>query len=151
MTHLKCLVFLQPPDDFHSNVEVAGCFCEWEDKILLLKRHPDKPQGNTWGVPAGKLEKNETPRMAVIREVQEEVGLDIEDDSLEFLGVLYCRLPHVDYGYHMYRKRFEEFPDVNLDFESHLEMNWVTLEEALKMPLIAGGVEAINFYNRLHR
>jgi len=63
-----------PLKNFHPSIEVAGCYCEYEDKILLLKRTPHKHQGDTWGIPGGKLDEGETPQIAVIREVFEEVG-----------------------------------------------------------------------------
>jgi 8-oxo-dGTP pyrophosphatase MutT (NUDIX family) len=97
-------------------------------------------------VPGGKIEKEETPRMAVIREVWEEAGIDMNDEGLEEVGKLYCKLPHVEYVYHMFRKRFSEIPEVNLGLEEHLEMKWVTFEEALQLPLIAGGLEALKYY-----
>lgn len=145
---IKYSVFAEPPDDFNPTVEVASCYIEWTDKILLLKRHPQKPQGNTWGVPGGKMEKNENPKMAVIREIQEEVGINIDDNDLQKIGRLYCRLPHVDYVYHMFRKKLKALPDINLELEEHLEMRWVTIEEALKLPLIAGGTEALNYFKQ---
>lgn len=141
-------IFTHPPKDFNPTVEAAGCYCEFEDKILLLKRHPDRPQGNTWGVPGGKLEKGEDPRAAVIREIREEVGLDIADDGLVEIGRLYVRLPYVDYVFHLFRKRFLARPDIVLELKEHLEAKWVTISEALQLPLISGGKEALEYYGR---
>ena len=143
---MKYTIYSQPPPDFHPTVEVASCYCSYENKILLLKRHPRKPQGDTWGVPAGKLEKRETPRMAVVREIHEEVGLEIDDEHLKEIGKLYVRLPHVDYIYHMFSRHFLTQPSIKLELEEHMESLWVTMEEALRMPLIAGGKEALQYY-----
>lgn len=145
---MKYSIFNEPPTDFNPTVEVASCYCECEDKILLLKRHPNRPQGNTWGVPAGKLEKGEDPRTAVIREVKEEVGLEINDQGLEKIGTQYIRLPHVDYVYHMFRIRFVNFPEIKLGMDEHLESKWLTIPEILEMPLITGGGDALNFYRK---
>lgn len=143
---MKCLIFTEPPKDFLPTLEVAGCYCEHENHLLFLKRHPLRPQGNTWGVPGGKLEIGETPRAAVIREIFEEVGLDIDDDGLVSVGFLYARLPHVDYIYHMFRKQFLAMPNINLALEEHLEAKWLTIPEVLQLPLIAGGSHALNYY-----
>lgn len=143
---MQCLVYIEPPHGFSPSVQVASCHCEWAGKILLLKRHPLKAQGDTWGVPGGKLEKSETPRAAVVREIQEEIGLNIDDEGLELLGKLYCRHPHVDFVYHMFRKVFLNQPSISLSFEEHLESKWVTMQEALRMPLIAGGADALKIY-----
>ena len=143
---MKYSVYIKKPDDFTSTREAAGCYCEWQDKILLLKRNSDKEQGNTWGIPGGKIDFGENARMAVIREVSEEVALYIDDEGLLELGKLYCRLPHVDYIFHVFRKRFFEQPNIILGLDEHCEARWVTPTEALQLPLIAGGIEALEFY-----
>jgi len=143
---MKYQIFTTPPQDFNMAAEAAGCFCEYEDKLLYLKRHPDSPQGNTWALPAGKLEKGEVPREAVVREVKEETGLDIDDDKLESIGKLYVRLPHVDYIFHMFHKRFDTLPTLTLGLEESLEAKWVTCSEVLLLPLIAGGYEVLNHF-----
>lgn len=141
-------VFTERPKGFNPAVEAAGCYCYCQGKLLFLKRHPEKSQGNTWGVPGGKIEKTENPRMAVIREIHEEVGLNIDDDNLEIIGQIYCRLPHMDYVYYLFKRSFNDLPTINLALEEHIESRWVTIDEALALPLIAGGVEALNCYNQ---
>jgi 8-oxo-dGTP diphosphatase len=143
----KCLVFEIAPPDFSATVEAAGCYCQWGDKILLMRRHEQKPQGQTWGVPGGKLEVDETPRLAVIREVQEEAGLDIGEGLVE-IGKLYVRLHAVDYIFYLFCKRFESEPHLKLKLDEHDEFKWVTCDEAFHLPLISGGKEALAFYSR---
>lgn len=141
-------VFKEKPENFQVHFEASGCFCYSGKKILFLRRNPEKPQGNTWGVPGGKLEKNETPKMAVIREVYEEVGLNINDERLEIIDKIYCKLPDMNFTYHMFRVEFEVIPEIDLCFEEHVEFTWVTAEEALSLPLIAGGEEALSYYTQ---
>jgi 8-oxo-dGTP diphosphatase len=136
-------ISFKPPKDFHPTVEVAGCFCMYKEKFLLVKRRPGKPQPNTWGLPAGKLEKGENPRSAAVREVYEEVGIRIAPEDLQEVGEHYIRLEGIDYVFHTYYKRFEKSPRVRLETEAHLEARWVTVDEALRLPLIIGGKEVI--------
>jgi 8-oxo-dGTP pyrophosphatase MutT (NUDIX family) len=143
---MNYILYFDPPKDFHPTVHVAGCFCEWEDKILYLKRHTEKPQGDTWGLPAGKLEKGEDPRMAAVREVQEEVGIQLKPDDLQEVVKLYIRLDNVDYVFTAFRVRLLRMPKVQLDLDAHVEARWVTVEEALKLPLILGGKEILQAY-----
>ena len=145
----NCLVFTEPPKDFSPKVEVAGCLCEFEDKVLMMKRHPDRPQGETWGSPAGKLEAGENPRTAVVREVYEETGLKIDDYRLEEVAIFYARLPHIDYIYHSYRTSFEKLPELFLGLDEHTEARWVTIEEAKTLPLIGGGLSLLIHYEKL--
>ncbi len=141
-------LFLTPPPDFCPRVWVAGCYCEFEDKILILKRSPHKLQGDTWGIPGGKLDEGETPRTAVIREVFEEVGIRINEDKLEEIDEMYIRGPQMDYIFYRFRVRFVTLPVIDLSLDEHVEAAWLTIEEAIKLPLIYGGVEALLSYQK---
>lgn len=143
------IVFFEPPSDFQSKVSVAGCYCEFDDKILLLKRTPHKLQGDTWGIPGGKLDEGETPRMAAVREVFEEVGISLQEENLEEIDTLYIRGTLMDYTFYRFRTRFAILPDINLNLEEHLEAVWITIEEALTYPLIYGGKEALLSYREI--
>ena len=133
------------PEDFHPVLEAAGCYCVYQDKFLILKRAPHKAYGNTWGVPGGKLEKGETHRDAVIREVFEEVGIAIGGDDLTHFAMLYNKEP-VHYIFHLYRKNFSALPQLALNLNEHVEAQWVTIEEASRLPLIIGGREALQCF-----
>lgn len=139
--------FFDPPNDFHPLQEAGGCYCEYENKVLFLKRHPNKPQGNTWGIPGGKLNAGETPRQGTVREVFEEVGIPIHPDDLEDIGPLYVR-SSCDYVFHRFRNRFITLPRIQLGLTEHTEIRWLTISEALTFPLMAGGVDALKDYQR---
>lgn len=55
----------------------AGGVIEQDGKILLLKR-THAPFADCWNLPAGYVEADESPAQAVVREVYEEVGLQVE-------------------------------------------------------------------------
>ncbi len=139
-------VFLKPPTSFNPTMEAAGCYCTYSDKCLLVKRQPFKSQGNKWGVPGGKLEQNESPLMAVIREIREEVGLDLSFDRVFKIKTLYIRLPPIDYIFHMFYTQLTDFPSIELDLSENQEARWSTLQEALRLPLVAAGKEALLYY-----
>jgi len=80
-------VFTSAPSDFNARFQVAALYYFHKDQILFIRRHPNKPEGGTWGLPAGKIEKDEKPINAVLREAFEEVGLLI--DRAEAVGILY--------------------------------------------------------------
>lgn len=50
-----------------------------ENKVLIAKRHQHLHQGGKWEFPGGKIEKNEEPKEALIRELKEEVDLNVND------------------------------------------------------------------------
>lgn len=46
--------------------------------ILIAKRATDKKFGGLWEFPGGKMEINESPAEAIIREIREELGVTVE-------------------------------------------------------------------------
>lgn len=49
-----------------------------EDKILIVKRDKEIIFVNKWDVPGGKLDNDESLFVAISREIEEEVGLQLE-------------------------------------------------------------------------
>ena len=156
---MYCLTFAKPPKNFSPGLQVAGLFCEYQKTILLLKRHPQKSQGNTWGIPAGKLEKGELPLRAVLREIHEEVGFSPSPDSVHPLGALYKQLfsskeeallghQGISFTFHMFLTKLPSMPVICLSLEENIEAKWVTVHEARQLPLIAGAEEVLAFYHR---
>ena len=60
----------------HINVAV-GILIDANKKILLAQRPKSRSWSGWWEFPGGKLEKNESPIDALIRELKEEVGIDV--------------------------------------------------------------------------
>ncbi|MGV9857641.1 NUDIX domain-containing protein [Gordonia sp. NPDC003425] len=56
----------------------VGAVVHDEARRLLLVRRAREPQAGRWSVPGGKVEAGESLRDAVIREVLEETGIEIE-------------------------------------------------------------------------
>ncbi len=50
---------------------------EKDGKILVAKRRISQSQGGFWEFPGGKINGQETPEQAVIREIREELGIEI--------------------------------------------------------------------------
>ena len=59
----------------------VGAIIKHEGKLLLVKRGVE-PEKGKWTIPGGAVELGEEVRDALIREVKEECGLDVEVDRL---------------------------------------------------------------------
>ena len=62
----------------------AGALIVRDDHLLLTRRGIE-PHRDCWDIPGGFLEYGEEPEVGMRRELQEELGLDVEIDSL--LGI----------------------------------------------------------------
>lgn len=60
---------------------VAAIITNNEGKILITQRNLKKSQGGLWEFPGGKIEKGETREEAIIREIKEELTIDIKVDE----------------------------------------------------------------------
>ena len=60
---------------------VAAIIKNSDNKILIAQRNLKKSQGGLWEFPGGKIEPNETKEAAIIREIKEELNMDITCDS----------------------------------------------------------------------
>lgn len=61
------------------------CYLIRDGKVLLIRKKRGLAAGKI-NAPGGRFEKGETPEAATVREVKEEVGINV--NSLEFRGIL---------------------------------------------------------------
>jgi 8-oxo-dGTP diphosphatase len=55
------------------------CGVIWQDdKVFIAKRKPEKSLGGFWEFPGGKIEENESPELALERELKEELGMTVK-------------------------------------------------------------------------
>jgi 8-oxo-dGTP diphosphatase len=55
----------------------AVALIDSENRVLLARRPEGKPLAGLWEFPGGKVAPGETPEEALIRELQEELGIDV--------------------------------------------------------------------------
>jgi 8-oxo-dGTP pyrophosphatase MutT (NUDIX family) len=77
---------------------VSACYASYNNEYLFLQRLDD----GTWGVPSGKVEENETPFNAVIREFREETGITLEENSVFHKKTIYLVDPKKDFFFHVF-------------------------------------------------
>jgi len=83
-----------------EKIELAGgILLDKDNRILLIHRNTEKLK--QWELPGGKLEIEELPEQAAIRELKEE--LNIEVDILKYIGVKEFEDNGVILKYHWYK------------------------------------------------
>lgn len=61
---------------------VAAALVDADGRILVQQRPEGTPMAGLWEFPGGKLEVGETPEAALIRELREELGIEVEQACL---------------------------------------------------------------------
>jgi 8-oxo-dGTP pyrophosphatase MutT (NUDIX family) len=130
------MIFTEEPTGFKYNLEIVGCFLENEGKFLLLHRVKEESQGNTWGVPGGKVEKGEHYINATCRELLEETGIKVPYKKMRYWGRVFVRYPESDFIYHISSAKYVAGNQITLNPKEHKDYRWVTPKEALGMNLI---------------
>ena len=60
----------------------AVCLIDADGRILLAQRPEGKSMAGLWEFPGGKVEEGETPEAALIRELEEELGINTWESCL---------------------------------------------------------------------
>jgi 8-oxo-dGTP diphosphatase len=61
---------------------VAAALIDADGRVLLARRPPGKAMAGLWEFPGGKAGPDETPEAALVRELREELGLDLSHACL---------------------------------------------------------------------
>lgn len=64
----------------------AVALIDADDRVLLAQRPAGKPMAGLWEFPGGKLRDGETPEAALLRELDEELGIDTHESCLAPIG-----------------------------------------------------------------
>jgi 8-oxo-dGTP diphosphatase len=64
------------------SVEVSAALIFHHGKLLITQRHAKSHLGGLWEFPGGKREPNETFEQCLVRELREELGIEVEVGEL---------------------------------------------------------------------
>jgi 8-oxo-dGTP diphosphatase len=73
---------------------VAACaLVDADGRVLIAQRPQGKAMAGLWEFPGGKIEDGERPEESLIRELKEELGIDVREDCLAPLTFASHRYP----------------------------------------------------------
>jgi 8-oxo-dGTP diphosphatase len=128
-----------------KKIEVVAAVIKKEDKIFITKRSYGEFI-DMWEFPGGKVEVGETQEEALIREIKEELELDI--NNLNYLTTVKYDYPNFHLTMHCF---ICEICGGKLSLNAHNDVKWVSLEELPHQNWIPADVqvveEILNKYN----
>lgn len=68
---------------FPTLTVVAAALVDGERKVLVQQRAPGRAMAGLWEFPGGKVEEGELPEAALVRELEEELGISVDPGALE--------------------------------------------------------------------
>ena len=111
-------------------IVVAAAVVIRDGRVLLTRRAEGQHLAGLWEFPGGKLEEGESPEAAVVRECQEECGIEVEVENI--LDVTYYRYPEKDVLLLFYRCMLRAGEVQHLQVADHA---WVLTSEIDAYPL----------------
>lgn len=95
-----------------------------ENKYLIQKTSKEK--GNTHAFTGGHVTHNETSKTAIIREIKEELGIDIPPKQIKYITDINLGIPFMDI---YYLEDNINTKDLTLQKEELTNIKWLTQEE----------------------
>ena len=103
-----------------------------DGRVLLAQRPEGKPMAGLWEFPGGKLEPGETPEAALIRELEEELGIDTWASCLAPLSFASHAYP----AFHLLMPLFacRKWQGVPRP-RGHVALKWVAVRDLANYPM----------------
>lgn len=122
-----------------KQIEVVAAIIKNEDKILATKRGYGEFI-NMWEFPGGKIELGETKEQALVREIKEELNIEISVDKFAL---------DIEYQYpnfYLFMSCFMcSIKEGSIELLEHNDGKWITKEELNTLNWLPADIDAVNY------
>lgn len=122
-----------------KEIRVVGAIIWNKDRFLICQRPEGKKRALLWEFPGGKVEPGETDKEALVREIREELGADIE---------VFAQVAETEYTYpdvfvrlYIYNAGLHGPHPRRLE---HADMQWVTADQLGKFSFCPADREVLD-------
>lgn len=105
---------------------VAAALIDENNHVLLAQRPKGKSLADLWEFPGGKIEEGERPEQALIRELEEELGIKVNEKNL--IPLTFVSFCYQDFHLLMPLWAIREWKGAIHPYE-HQALSWVSKEE----------------------
>ncbi|MGV3175432.1 (deoxy)nucleoside triphosphate pyrophosphohydrolase [Aerococcus suis] len=108
-----------------KKIDVVGAILIKDKKILCAQRDEGHSLAGLWEFPGGKIEENETPREALMREIKEELQIDVcvEKEAFKYAEYIY------DFGQVCLTTYCCQLMDGDVHLTEHQNIKWLYSNE----------------------
>ena len=122
-----------------KEIKVVAAIIKNEDKILATKRGYGEFI-NMWELPGGKIEPGETKKQALVREIKEELNIEISVDNFAL---------DIEYQYpnfYLFMSCFMcSIKEGSIELLEHNDGKWITKEELNTLNWLPADIDAVNY------
>lgn len=105
-----------------------------EDKLLVVKH---TKESDFYALPGGKLEVGENPLECMIREIKEELGVEVKDPKLAYVHRFETKEGQENLEFFFLIKEGESFVDLTSNNRTHAfeisEIRWIGADEEVRI------------------
>jgi 8-oxo-dGTP diphosphatase len=124
---------------YKPSIQVAAGVFLSENGFLAMRRGEDEPKPGKWEFPGGTIEANETPEVALLRELSEE--LKIEATIIKKIDVWQHTYPFLHVEIHGFLVESSQLEDMQLTV--HSEMKWISSQEDLELDWLEADIPMV--------
>ena len=122
-----------------KEIKVVAAIIQKENKILSTKRGYGEFI-NMWEFPGGKIESGETKEQALVREIKEELNIEISVDKFAI---------DIEYQYpnfYLFMSCFMcSIKEGSIELLEHNDGKWITKEELNTLNWLPADIDAVNY------
>lgn len=122
-----------------KEIKVVAAIIQKENKILATKRGYGEFI-NMWEFPGGKIELGETKEQALVREIKEELNIEINVDKFAL---------DIEYQYpnfYLFMSCFMcSIKEGSIELLEHNDGKWITKEELNTLNWLPADIDAVNY------
>lgn len=127
-------------------IVVAAALIDGEGRTLVQQRPAGKAMAGLWEFPGGKVEPGESPEAALIRELEEELGLSVEPQDISPAGFASEPLGDRHLLLMLYECRRWEGAPVALEASG---LKWASVSELRGLPMPPADAPLVDQLERL--
>ena len=127
-------------------IKVVGAILIKEGRILCAQRGGEKSLPYLWEFPGGKIEQGETPHQALIRELSEELLIEVELEATIFDAVSY----EYDFGVVNLTTIIGKLKSGEPVLTEHQEIRWLSPEELFGVEWAPADIPIVKQLSKMH-